>query len=159
MPRFVLNKKGIKSAPINVIRQRDTAREGKIYEANEWMSHTWVSITCVREQSRQFINIFVMVRTSLFCSYTGHCPTLKFRFGKRYGANTKEIIDELRDISPVKFTKPYKHGEPWSNVFKETKREKSEEFDPIVHTSLPIRPFILGYTGKAIFKTRWYSGP
>ncbi|KAK6627317.1 hypothetical protein RUM44_009794 [Polyplax serrata] len=79
--------------------------------------------------------------------YTGHCPTLKFRFGKRYGANTKEIIDELRDISPVKFTKPYKHGEPWSNVFKETKREKSEEFDPIVHTSLPIRPFILGYTG------------
>ncbi|KAK6629020.1 hypothetical protein RUM43_002837 [Polyplax serrata] len=90
--------------------------------------------------------------------YTGHCPTLKFRFGKRYGANTKEIIDELRDISPVKFTKPYKHGEPWTNVFKETKREKSEEFDPIVHTSLPIRPFILGYTGKAIFKTSRYNG-
>ncbi|XP_046384583.1 protein FAM166B-like isoform X2 [Ischnura elegans] len=27
--------------------------------------------------------------------YTGHCPTLKFRFGKRYGANTKEIIQEM----------------------------------------------------------------
>lgn len=27
--------------------------------------------------------------------YTGHCPTLKFRFGKPYGANTKDIIKVL----------------------------------------------------------------
>lgn len=24
--------------------------------------------------------------------YTGHCPTLKFRVGKRFGANTEEIM-------------------------------------------------------------------
>lgn len=27
-----------------------------------------------------------------FFRYTGHCPTLKFRIGKRYGANTQEIM-------------------------------------------------------------------
>ncbi|XP_014260066.1 protein FAM166B-like isoform X4 [Cimex lectularius] len=31
----------------------------------------------------------------LMPGYTGHCPTLKFRFGKRYGASTKEIIREM----------------------------------------------------------------
>ncbi|XP_026676060.1 uncharacterized protein LOC113465605 [Diaphorina citri] len=36
--------------------------------------------------------------TYLIPGYTGHCPTLKFQFGKCYGTNTKEIIKDLYDI-------------------------------------------------------------
>nr|CAD7194233.1 unnamed protein product [Timema douglasi] len=44
------------------------------------------------------------------CRYTGHCPTLKFRFGKRYGANTKDALQ----ISESLGLKQDKHevGEP-----------------------------------------------
>lgn len=33
-----------------------------------------------------FYNLFY------FFSYTGHCPTLRFRVGKRFGACTQEIM-------------------------------------------------------------------
>nr|CAD7401431.1 unnamed protein product [Timema poppensis] len=43
-------------------------------------------------------------------SYTGHCPTLKFRFGKRYGANTKDALQISKSLG----LKQDKHevGEP-----------------------------------------------
>lgn len=82
-----------------------------------------------------------------FHRYTGHCPTLKFRFGKRYGANTKEIIQEFKDVSPIKFVKKYKEGKPWSDILQSATGEKPEP-DPVTYTNLPRRQFILGYTGK-----------
>ncbi|XP_076621518.1 ciliary microtubule inner protein 2B-like isoform X1 [Colletes latitarsis] len=39
--------------------------------------------------------------------YTGHCPTLKFRVGKRFGASTEEIMKELLEKKILK-TGPYR---------------------------------------------------
>lgn len=42
-----------------------------------------------------FIILYIIIHYTLFnCtfSYTGHCPTLKFRVGKRFGACTQEIM-------------------------------------------------------------------
>ncbi|VVC91040.1 unnamed protein product [Leptidea sinapis] len=35
-------------------------------------------------------------KLSVTCRYTGHCPLLKFRYGKCYGDNTRQILREIR---------------------------------------------------------------
>ncbi|CAH2091451.1 unnamed protein product [Euphydryas editha] len=41
------------------------------------------------------------------CPYTGHCPLLKFRYGKCYGDNTRQILKEIR--SKGLFNKPMQY--------------------------------------------------
>ncbi|XP_029660457.1 UPF0605 protein GA14893-like [Formica exsecta] len=77
--------------------------------------------------------------------YTGHCPTLKFRVGKRFGANTEEIMKELLEKKVLK-TGPYKpnsgrENELSSPQVKEIKRDWNNE------ARLYKAPYILGYTG------------
>lgn len=43
--------------------------------------------------------------------------------------------------------KPYKEGDPELAILRGPVREKGEEFDPIIFTNLPKRPYVLGYTG------------
>lgn len=78
--------------------------------------------------------------------YTGHCPTLKFRVGKRFGANTEEIMKELLDKKVLK-TGPYRPNSSReihlpSPRDKEIRRDWSNE--PRLYKA---PPYILGYTG------------
>ncbi|XP_034951619.1 UPF0605 protein GA14893-like [Chelonus insularis] len=78
--------------------------------------------------------------------YTGHCPTLKFRVGKRFGANTEEIMKELLEKKVLK-TGPYRPNSG-KDVLTPITREKDIRRDwkneaHFYKTS----PFILGYTG------------
>ncbi|KZC13689.1 hypothetical protein WN55_05242, partial [Dufourea novaeangliae] len=81
--------------------------------------------------------------------YTGHCPTLKFRVGKRFGASTEEIMKELLEKKILK-TGPYRPN---------SGRDALEN-GSILHEKDDIRrdlknetrlfkasPYILGYTG------------
>nr|XP_018895568.1 PREDICTED: uncharacterized protein LOC109029539 isoform X1 [Bemisia tabaci] len=86
--------------------------------------------------------------------YTGHCPTLKFRFGKRYGANTKEILQELTDIGVLKrhratqyrFQDPVKAVLPHSEL-RPILRNQGQTRDLKIDATNRCRPYILGYTG------------
>ncbi|XP_011639598.1 UPF0605 protein CG18335-like isoform X1 [Pogonomyrmex barbatus] len=78
--------------------------------------------------------------------YTGHCPTLKFRVGKRFGASTEEIMKELLEKKILK-TGPYRPNsgrevELPSLQDKEIKRDWHNETG-----SFKAPPYILGYTG------------
>lgn len=88
------------------------------------------------EQKRQF---FRQSYAAHLPGYTGHCPTLKFRVGKRFGASTEEIMktgpyrpnsgkDTCED-SPISYENNPKPD--WRN---ETHYYKAP-------------PYILGYTG------------
>ncbi|KAK0085268.1 hypothetical protein PV325_005519 [Microctonus aethiopoides] len=78
--------------------------------------------------------------------YTGHCPTLKFRVGKRFGANTEEIIKELLDKKILK-TGPYRPNsgkDVLLPIAREKDIRKDWKNDAYLHKT---SPFILGYTG------------
>lgn len=45
----------------------------------------------IPEGSALFGNVSLQ-KYFLFYRYTGHCPTLRFHFGRCYGTKTKEII-------------------------------------------------------------------
>ncbi|KAF5281088.1 hypothetical protein FQA39_LY17894 [Lamprigera yunnana] len=78
-------------------------------------------------------------------TYTGHCPTLKFQYGRSYGSNTKDILRNLRE----------------KEIYKEVHRHRYRENDPgkviltpVSHTKdFAMEPFdrcpkyILGYSG------------
>ncbi|XP_072156483.1 uncharacterized protein [Bemisia tabaci] len=89
--------------------------------------------------------------------YTGHCPTLKFRFGKRYGANTKEILQELTDIGVLKrhratqyrFQDPVKAVLPHSEL-RPILRNQGQTRDLKIDATNRCRPYILGYTDHHI---------
>ncbi|KAK3912131.1 Protein FAM166B [Frankliniella fusca] len=86
----------------------------------------------------------------LIPGYTGHCPMLKFRFGKPYGANTRDILKELRErASPGSRGAHHRYGEPhYLNEFP-LRRVHSEEPQPPWQgrEQQRARPFVLGYTG------------
>ncbi|XP_052132734.1 protein FAM166B-like isoform X2 [Frankliniella occidentalis] len=85
------------------------------------------------------------------CRYTGHCPMLKFRFGKPYGANTKDIL-KLRECASPGSRALHRYGEPhFPNEFP-LRRVHSEEPGGLRSrapqlASQRARPFVLGYTG------------
>ncbi|KAJ8667054.1 hypothetical protein QAD02_008716 [Eretmocerus hayati] len=79
--------------------------------------------------------------------YTGHCPTLKFRVGKRYGACTGEIIKELIEQRVLK-TGPNNKSGPGSETLVPIPREKDIRRDwKKDGCSFKAPPYILGYTG------------
>ncbi|XP_034236094.1 protein FAM166B-like [Thrips palmi] len=91
----------------------------------------------------------------LIPGYTGHCPMLKFRFGKPYGANTKDILRELRErASPGSLGSQFRYGEPHYPTEFPLRRVHSEDPGHRAHGDrvAPLgaqraRPFVLGYTG------------
>ncbi|XP_075214533.1 ciliary microtubule inner protein 2B-like [Lycorma delicatula] len=90
----------------------------------------------------------------LIPGYTGHCPTLKFRFGKRYGANTKEILQELSDRGILKrhIAVQYRVQDPLKPILPNGKlapisRTKDQTKENKVDSSNRCRRYILGYTG------------
>ncbi|XP_014293906.1 ciliary microtubule inner protein 2B [Halyomorpha halys] len=87
----------------------------------------------------------------LMPGYTGHCPTLKFRIGKRYGASTQEIIREMgeRGVWAKRMLEShYRQVDPLKGLL------VGGDFRPIEKTKGQINPpagrskrYILGYTG------------
>ncbi|XP_043472333.1 uncharacterized protein LOC122505005 isoform X1 [Leptopilina heterotoma] len=78
--------------------------------------------------------------------YTGHCPTLKFRFGKGFGACTEDIMKELFEKNILK-TGPYKPNIAAEELIvipneKDIKRDWKSDAQYFKST-----PYILGYTG------------
>ncbi|GLG94158.1 Uncharacterized protein GBIM_01412 [Gryllus bimaculatus] len=62
--------------------------------------------------------------------YTGHCPSLRFRVGKRYGASTKDIIQELKTKGVSLRLQPYRQDDPISKeILKPIQREKGQMQD------------------------------
>nr|XP_033325696.1 protein FAM166B-like isoform X1 [Megalopta genalis]XP_033325697.1 protein FAM166B-like isoform X1 [Megalopta genalis] len=80
--------------------------------------------------------------------YTGHCPTLKFQVGKRFGASTEEIMKELLEKKILK-TGPYRPNsgrmEPNGMVLCE-KDDIRRDWKNEAHL-FKAPPYILGYTG------------
>uniref|UniRef100_A0A8D8Y8T6 Protein FAM166B n=1 Tax=Cacopsylla melanoneura TaxID=428564 RepID=A0A8D8Y8T6_9HEMI len=74
--------------------------------------------------------------------YTGHCPTLKFQFGKCYGTNTKEILKDLYDIGVL-------HKYSYTPLEDQTKLESllRSPDNRRLGSKARTRPYILGYTG------------
>lgn len=100
------------------------------------------------EQRKQF---FKQSYGSHLPGYTGHCPTLKFRVGKRFGASTEEIMKELLEKKILK-TGPYRPSSGKEIQLpnpqdKDIKRDSTVQLysnDPQLYKT---PPFILGYTG------------
>ncbi|KAK2579583.1 hypothetical protein KPH14_010878 [Odynerus spinipes] len=79
--------------------------------------------------------------------YTGHCPTLKFRVGKRFGASTEEIMRELLEKKILK-TGPYKPNSGKDVALVKIPNEKDIRRDWKNEAHLyKAPPYILGYTG------------
>ncbi|XP_012274500.1 protein FAM166B-like [Orussus abietinus] len=88
--------------------------------------------------------------------YTGHCPTLKFRVGKRFGACTGEIAKELLEKRILK-TGPYRPAaDDDALALMPLDRDARKEKDPLIvrERKFPLEsypydtpPYILGYTG------------
>ncbi|XP_020289556.1 UPF0605 protein GA14893-like [Pseudomyrmex gracilis] len=94
------------------------------------------------EQRKQF---FKQSYGAHLPGYTGHCPTLKFRVGKRFGASTEEIMKELLEKKILK-TGPYRpnSGKEVELSTPEEKEIKGDWHDTQVYKA---PPYILGYTG------------
>lgn len=95
------------------------------------------------EQRKQF---FRQGYGSHLPGYTGHCPTLKFRVGKRFGACTEEIMKELLEKNILK-TGPYKPNVGAEELVtihneKDIRRDWKNDTHYFKNT-----PYILGYTG------------
>ncbi|KAK1123234.1 hypothetical protein K0M31_008866 [Melipona bicolor] len=93
------------------------------------------------EQRKQF---FKESYAAHLPGYTGHCPTLKFRVGKRFGACTQEIMKELLQKKILK-TGPYRpnfeKNENATIIY-----EKDTNAQEEMHL-FKAPPYILGYTG------------
>ncbi|XP_023727662.1 protein FAM166B isoform X1 [Cryptotermes secundus] len=83
----------------------------------------------------------------LIPGYTGHCPTLKFRYGKPYGASTKDIIKELsvKDLS-VRH-EPYRQNDPNKALLTPIARKEGQTESPSLPFKHRTRRYVLGYTG------------
>ncbi|KAI4485961.1 hypothetical protein M0804_006450 [Polistes exclamans] len=78
--------------------------------------------------------------------YTGHCPTLKFRVGKRFGANTEEIMRELLEKKILK-SGPYRpnSGKDVALVTIPNEKDIRRDWKNDAHL-YKSPPYILGYT-------------
>ncbi|XP_026298608.1 inositol hexakisphosphate kinase 3 isoform X2 [Apis mellifera] len=91
-------------------------------------------------------------------SYTGHCPTLRFRVGKRFGACTQEIMKELLEKKILK-TGPYRPNcekDMRENTTILCEKDTNTDWKNERHLLKPPPPYILGYTGYIPgFNTRY----
>ncbi|XP_026804206.1 protein FAM166B-like [Rhopalosiphum maidis] len=95
--------------------------------------------------------LFSQSNGALLPGYTGHCPTLKFRFGKRYGANTLDIIQELREKGVLKqcdLKNMYLRDSPLDELPpKPNINDLKMNIDKEQETVNNYQRYILGYTG------------
>ncbi|XP_041986855.1 protein FAM166B-like isoform X2 [Aricia agestis] len=80
--------------------------------------------------------------TSFIPGYTGHCPLLKFRYGKCYGDNTRQILKEIRAKGLFKKPLQYRPGDNYELT--------SQQPRPPIETMRPRGPnsgYMIGYTG------------
>ncbi|KAJ2944181.1 hypothetical protein O0L34_g18158 [Tuta absoluta] len=81
--------------------------------------------------------------------YTGHCPMLKFRYGKCYGDNTRQILREIRSkgLFKMNYSKPleYRPGDNYE-INNMPRRDRPQEY---VYDGLRHRQpaYMTGYTG------------
>lgn len=91
-----------------------------------------------------------MIPSSIFIyRYTGHCPTLKFQFGRCYGTDTKDIIKKLREENVIKDTKvEYRSDDPTKPlVLTPIKKSQDQAADHAEEIMRKESHCILGYTG------------
>ncbi|XP_028028054.1 protein FAM166B-like [Bombyx mandarina] len=62
----------------------------------------WVDVS-----GREKHNYMTQTNGCFIPGYTGHCPMLKFRYGKCYGDNTRQILREIR--TKGLFNKPFQY--------------------------------------------------
>ncbi|XP_063828022.1 ciliary microtubule inner protein 2B-like [Ostrinia nubilalis] len=82
---------------------------------------------------------------SFIPGYTGHCPMLKFRFGKCYGDNTRQILREIR--SKGLFNKPLEYR-PGDNY----------ELDNVPKRDMPQRDVYEGLRNRQTSYMTGYTG-
>nr|CAD7267095.1 unnamed protein product [Timema shepardi] len=73
------------------------SRIGRLVNHSQYTRPIFEPQTSHRWKTRQY-EIDALIRVPTDAGYTGHCPTLKFRFGKRYGANTKDALQEDKKL-------------------------------------------------------------
>jgi len=105
-------------------------------------------IECSKKEREK---LFSQSNGALLPGYTGHCPTLKFRFGKRYGANTLEIIQELREKGVIKqcdLKNVYLRDSPFDDLPpKPSANDLKINTDKQQETVNNYQKYVLGYTG------------
>ncbi|XP_031348683.1 protein FAM166B-like isoform X2 [Photinus pyralis] len=81
--------------------------------------------------------------------YTGHCPTLRFQYGKPYGTETKEILHDLRDKEIFNEVQRHRYREDDARkialvpISRAKDQAKDYALDPLNRSP----KYILGYTG------------
>ncbi|KAK5642039.1 hypothetical protein RI129_008206 [Pyrocoelia pectoralis] len=81
--------------------------------------------------------------------YTGHCPTLRFQYGKSYGTETKEILHDLRDKEILNEVQRHRYREHEFNkpALVPIPRSKGQAKDYALEPLNRCPKYILGYTG------------
>ncbi|XP_026325087.1 protein FAM166B-like [Hyposmocoma kahamanoa] len=100
----------------------------------------WVDVS-----GRERQNYLNQTNGSFIPGYTGHCPMLKFRYGKCYGDNTRQILREIR--SKGLFNKPleYRPGDNYElNNMPRCDRPKHDVYDGLRNRQTA---HMIGYTG------------
>ncbi|KAJ8713284.1 hypothetical protein PYW07_013654 [Mythimna separata] len=100
----------------------------------------WVDVSAREKQ-----NYTTQTNGSFIPGYTGHCPMLKFRFGKCYGDNTRQILREIR--SKGLFNKPLEYRPRDNYELNNLPRFERPQRD--VYDGIRNRPtaHMTGYTG------------
>ncbi|KAL4709305.1 hypothetical protein ACJJTC_013365 [Scirpophaga incertulas] len=77
--------------------------------------------------------------------YTGHCPMLKFRYGKCYGDNTRQILKEIKTTGL--FNKPlvYRPGDNYELQNMPKRDYPQRDVYDGIHNRQPA--YVTGYTG------------
>lgn len=86
---------------------------------------------------------------SFIPGYTGHCPTLRFHYGKGYGTKTKEILQDLRDkgVYNEVARHRYREDDPGKVILTPIERKKGQTKDFALDALNKSPKCILGYTG------------
>lgn len=78
--------------------------------------------------------------------YTGHCPTLRFQYGKSYGTNTKEILHNLREKEIYHEVQRHRY-DPGKSLLTPILHNKNQAKDLSLEPYKKCPKYILGYTG------------
>ncbi|KAF5269934.1 hypothetical protein FQR65_LT05733 [Abscondita terminalis] len=81
--------------------------------------------------------------------YTGHCPTLRFQYGKSYGTNTKEILKNLREKEIYHQVQRHRYREEDAGkvILTPASRNKTQTTNIPLQAYRKCPKYILGYTG------------
>ncbi|XP_037294625.1 protein FAM166B [Manduca sexta] len=100
----------------------------------------WVDVS-----GREKQNYNSQTNGSFIPGYTGHCPMLKFRYGKCYGDNTRQILREIR--SKGLFNKPLEYRPGDNYELDHTRRYERPQRDVYDGMRQRQTAYMTGYTG------------